>query len=66
MKIVNMYGQELDFEAIVQYMDDEIRERLHGELSPCEPQYFYEAYCVEHFRKFGEIFFTEESENIVW
>jgi hypothetical protein len=46
-------------------MDDEIREYLHGELAPCEPQYFYEKYCEEHKKKYGEEFLTEE-KNIVW
>ena len=64
--VLNKYGQELDFEAVVQYMDDEILEYLHGELSPCSPQLFYEAYCVEHKIKFSEEFFTEKGENIIW
>lgn len=65
MTVSNKYGQKLDFEAVVQFMDDEIREYLHGELAPCEPQYFYEKYCEEHKKKYGEEFLTEE-KNIVW
>ena len=66
MTILNKYGKELDFVVVVQYMDDEIVEYLHAELAPCDPQYFYEAYCTEHYKKFGEMFFTEEGENITW
>ncbi len=62
--ILNKYGQELDFEAVVQFMDDEILEYLHGEHEL--PQLFYEAYCVEHKIKFSEEFFAEEGENITW
>lgn len=65
MMIVNKYGQELDFEAVVQFMDDEIREHLHAELAPCSHQYFYDIYVWMHLLIFGEEFLTE-SKNIVW
>ena len=64
--VLNKHGKELDFESVVQFMDGEIMEYLHAELSPCSLQLFYEAYCVEHKIKFGEHFFTEEGENITW
>lgn len=43
------YGEEfrLDQElmdTIATYMDDEIREQVHGELAPCEPEEFLERY----------------------
>lgn len=63
--VFNYYGERIDFDAAVQFMDDEIRERLHVELAPCDSQYFYERYCEEHKKKYGEDFFTEE-KNIVW
>lgn len=31
--------------AIAVYMDDEIRERVHYELAPCEPEEFLARYC---------------------
>lgn len=34
-----------DWEAIVQFMDDEIRERVHSELAPCAAKEFYDRYC---------------------
>ena len=33
-----------DMDNIATYMDDEIRERLHSELAPCEPEEFLAAY----------------------
>lgn len=34
-------------EAIVMVMDDEIRERIHSEIAPCEPGEFLTAYLAE-------------------
>ena len=63
--IKNKHGQELDFEVVTNYMDDNLREFLHGELAPCSPQYFYDSYVWLHLLEFGEEFLTEK-ENIVW
>lgn len=42
------YGvKKYDMEIIEQYMDDEIRERLHGELAPCADQVFFDRYMEE-------------------
>ncbi len=46
------YGKEFqlsqdDLDVIATYMDDDIRERLHGELAPCEPEEFLKAYVKE-------------------
>ena len=35
--------QEL-MDTIATYMDDEIREQVHGELAPCEPEEFLRRY----------------------
>lgn len=37
--------QEMDI--IASYMDDDIREDLHTELAPCEPEEFLEAYVEQ-------------------
>lgn len=34
-------------DIIATYMDDEIRERLHSEMAPCEPEDFLRAYIEE-------------------
>lgn len=65
IKVANKHGEELSFELVTQYMDNEIREYLHGELAPCQPQFFYIMYCKMHKSVKGEEFLTEK-ENIVW
>lgn len=35
---------EEDLRNIAEYMDDEIREELHGHLAPCTPEEFLKAY----------------------
>ena len=42
--ITNRNGYELDFTVAIMYMDDEIRESLHNEMSPCTEQEFFTAY----------------------
>lgn len=56
MKKVNLNGYEVDFDACVILMDDEIREELHMELAPCTEQEFLDAYVERHAEKFGEEF----------
>jgi hypothetical protein len=34
-------------------MDDDIRERLHGELAPCTDQEFIDAYTIAHREEYG-------------
>lgn len=55
MKVM-LNGSEIDFEAAVNLMDDEIREELHAELSPCGNQEFLDAYVERHAQKYGEDF----------
>lgn len=43
--VKNSWGTEFDFDVTVNYMDDEIRERIHNELAPCTEQEFFDAYC---------------------
>ena len=54
--IVILNGREVDFDACVQLMDDDIREELHAELPPCTGQAFIDAYAAAHEEKFGEAF----------
>lgn len=44
------YGDEFELDqdlmdAIAYYMDDDIREQVHGELAPCKPEEFLVRYC---------------------
>lgn len=58
--VVNRFGEEFDFERITQDMDSNIREYLHCELAPCEPQFFYDMYCILHKKIKREEFWLEE------
>ena len=49
-------GRDIDFEAAVELMDDEIREDVHMNLDSLTPQKFFDAYCVRHLCKYGEPF----------
>lgn len=53
---VTYNNTQVDFEAAVNLMDDEIREALHAELAPCTEQEFFDAYCKAHEGKYGEEF----------
>ena len=44
------------WDAIVVLMDDEIREEMHNEMSPCTEEEFFEEYCKRHEEKFGSPF----------
>lgn len=43
--VVNGWGTELDFEAVANLMDDDLRERVHAELAPCTDQEFFDRYA---------------------
>lgn len=44
---LNAPENERTWEAIVSYMDDDIREALHAELAPCTNTEFLEEYLEE-------------------
>ena len=46
-------SQEVDYDAVVNLMDDDIRESLHDALAPCTAQVFVDAYQIQHFLKYG-------------
>lgn len=48
--------ERFDWETIVHYMDDEIREILHNHLDPCTDLEFVRAYLHLHRAKFGSEF----------
>lgn len=44
---MTIHGRKItdaDMHDISAYMDDAIREELHGQLAPCEPEVFLKAY----------------------
>jgi hypothetical protein len=64
-KVINEYGKEIDFDAAVNIMDDDLREQLNNELAPCTNQKFFEAYAKAHLEKFDEEFEPNKA-NPVW
>lgn len=44
----------VDFDVLVQYMDDEIREEVHNRFAPCTEQEFTDEYEKRHRSKYGE------------
>lgn len=56
MKFKNLTDEV--FGTICTYMDDEIREDLHSELSPCTPEYFLNKY-LEYDSDFKELLKSE-------
>jgi len=51
--VMNAYGVEIDFDAAVNLMDDEIREELYTDGYETE-QEFFDAYATTHEAKYGE------------
>jgi len=54
--VIGEDGELIHYGAAVMLMDDEIREQLHTEISPCTDQEFYDEYCKRHYQKYGEDF----------
>ena len=52
MKVINMNGTKINFEAAVALMDDEIRESIFGTVDT--EQEFFTAYEKAHAEKYGE------------
>lgn len=52
MKVINMNGTEIDFEAAIVMMDDEIRESICGTVDT--EQEFFTEYEKAHAEKYGE------------
>lgn len=58
---VYLNGNEVDYEDVLNKMDDELRGQLHEQLVPCAAQTFLDAYLEAHREKFGEEFELFES-----
>ena len=53
-KVINSYGIEINYNAAVELMDDELREEVHADLAPCTDQEFFKEYARRHAERFGE------------
>ena len=47
---------EVNFDACVAMMDDDLREEIHSEIAPCTDQEFIDEYAKRHEAKFDEPF----------
>lgn len=54
MTVKNINGTEINYDAAVALMDDDLCEELNDELAPCTAQEFFTAYEKAHAEKFGE------------
>lgn len=71
--VTNAAGTDIDFDAAVELMDDELRESLHsggGDPSgsndtPGDEQEFFAWYCRLHLVRFGDEF-EPNKRNPVW
>ena len=54
MKVINVNSAEINFEAAVELMDDELREQIADDIAPCTEQAFFSAYEAAHAAKYGE------------
>ena len=52
MKVINMNGTEINYEAAVELMDDELRESICGTVDT--EQEFFTAYEKSHAEKYDE------------
>lgn len=62
--VKNKYGVEINYDAAVALMDDDLREELAMELAPCTEQEFFDAYCKAHMEKFNEEWEPSKSNPI--
>lgn len=50
----NRYGVAIDYDAAENLMDDEIRERIARGWDGGSEQAFFDEYCREHEKEYGE------------
>lgn len=52
--VTNEYGVVIDYKVAENLMDAELREKIAYELQLVSDQEFFDIYCKEHERVFGE------------
>lgn len=55
-KIVILNGKEIEFEVVHNYMDEELCEEIHQDMTPCSEQDFTDEYIKRHKIKYNEDF----------
>ena len=57
MLIINKRTNQVEeFDTYVNYMDDNLRERVAWELAPCSEQEFFDRYAELHYETYAEEF----------
>ena len=64
-RITNWYGKKYDFNTIIYAMDRDIRDKLYRDIAPCDPQTFFDDYCIRHYDKFRENFVCDTRNSQV-
>lgn len=52
--VVNEYGVPIDYEIAENLMDSDLREKIAYDLQLTSDQEFFNVYCKEHEKVFGE------------
>lgn len=52
--VVNEYGVTIDYEIAENLMDSDLREKIAYDLQLTSDQEFFNVYCKEHEKVFGE------------
>lgn len=65
--ITNQHGAKLDFDAVVNLMDDDVRLGVHAVLpDDVTNQRFFDLYCFAHKDEFDEEFYLNSTVNPIW
>ena len=56
MANVMLNGEMVNFDVVVNMMDDEIREEIHAVIAPCSHQTLIDEHTKRHEAKYGETF----------
>lgn len=64
--VINQYGREIDFDVALQFMDDDLREKIHRRAVvrgiDDSDQDFFDIYCYWHrVRHFVDFFLNTEN-----
>lgn len=59
-KVINVAGEQVDFEMATMFMDTDILEQVHNDLAPCTDQKFFDEYCRRHREQTGKEFYLNE------
>lgn len=65
MFVKNSFGKLVDYELALHYMDDDICAEINFTYFPMSKQTFFEMYCEEHLKKFGQTFEFDKKNPVI-